>query len=202
MTCIPVVHEVAAGIGVEYFNESGGAGRAFALVTAGPGLTNIITAASGAWLESRELLVIGGQVKAEDLMTGGVRQRGIQEIDGVALMAPVSKASVRIETPWARDRVIDVIRTGRRGRPGPVFLEICLDAQGAPVDAGLLSTGIDGLAPAGITAPERDAGRDAATLVTRLTVAAERPLWLVGGGVSRECAATRTRRAGRHRHSA
>ena len=82
-TCIPVVHEVAAGIAVEYFNEANGTGRAFAMVTAGPGVSNIITAMSGAWLESRELLVIAGQVKSQDLATGGVRQRGIQEIDGV-----------------------------------------------------------------------------------------------------------------------
>src|SRR5665647_1207921 len=71
MTCIPVVHEVAAGIAVEYFNEqasaSGSQERAFALVTAGPGVTNIVTAIAGAYLESRELLVIGGQVKSTDL---------------------------------------------------------------------------------------------------------------------------------------
>ena len=67
MTCVTVVHEVAAGIAVEYFNEqataTGKPQRAFALVTAGPGLTNIVTALAGAFLESRELLVLGGQVK-------------------------------------------------------------------------------------------------------------------------------------------
>ena len=63
MTCIPVVHEVAAGIAAEYFNEMHLGSKAFALVTAGPGLTNIVTAIAGAYLESRELLVIGGQVK-------------------------------------------------------------------------------------------------------------------------------------------
>ena len=65
--CVATVHEVAAGIAAEYFNAVEGEGRAFALVTAGPGLTNIVTALGGAWLESRELLVLGGQVKASDL---------------------------------------------------------------------------------------------------------------------------------------
>ena len=102
-TCIPVVHEVAAGIAVEYFNESNGSGKAFAMVTAGPGVSNIITAMSGAWLESRELLVIAGQVKSEDLATGGVRQRGIQEIDGVGLTKAVSKRAIRIASPIAKD---------------------------------------------------------------------------------------------------
>ena len=95
MTCVPFVHEVAAGIAVESFNESRSydGPRAFAMVTAGPGLTNIITAMAGAWLESRELLVLGGQVKSTDLATLGLRQRGIQEIDGVALAAPVAIVS-------------------------------------------------------------------------------------------------------------
>jgi len=50
MECIAVVHEVSAGIAAEYFNvanrESGK--RAFALVTAGPGITNLVTAIGGA----------------------------------------------------------------------------------------------------------------------------------------------------------
>ena len=91
LDCVPVVHEVAAGIATEYFNETrpDGSGRAFALVTAGPGMTNVGTAMAGAYLESRELLVIGGQVKSTDLRSDGLRQRGIQEIDGVSLARPV-----------------------------------------------------------------------------------------------------------------
>ena len=90
-TCIPVIHEVTAGIAAEFFNESSqeGDGRAFALVTAGPGLTNIVTAMAGAYLESRDLLVVGGQVKSSDLRSGGLRQKGIQEIDGIALVESI-----------------------------------------------------------------------------------------------------------------
>ena len=74
LVCVPVVHEVAAAIATEYHNatvEAGtaapGVGKALALVTAGPGLTNTLTGLAGAWLESRELLLLGGQVKVEDL---------------------------------------------------------------------------------------------------------------------------------------
>jgi acetolactate synthase-1/2/3 large subunit len=89
--CIPVVNEVAAGIAAEYFNESNPNGKkAFALVTAGPGLTNIVTSLAGAYLESRELLVIGGQVKRSDLKSPELRQRGIQEIDGRAIAKPIT----------------------------------------------------------------------------------------------------------------
>jgi acetolactate synthase I/II/III large subunit len=73
LECIPVIHEVAAAIAAEYFNETSEDQKALALVTAGPGLTNAVTGISGAFLESRELLVIGGQVKTTDLSRGEVK---------------------------------------------------------------------------------------------------------------------------------
>jgi len=66
-TCIPTVHEVAAGIAAEYFNQASDSRRAFALVTAGPGLTNIVTAIAGAWLEHRSRGVPGGQATRRQL---------------------------------------------------------------------------------------------------------------------------------------
>ena len=90
LICIPVIHEVAAGIAAEYFNQSSEKGKALALVTAGPGVTNIFTAIAGSYLESRELLVIAGQVKTSDLSRGKLRQRGIQEIDGISITQPIT----------------------------------------------------------------------------------------------------------------
>src|SRR4030081_1375096 len=139
LTCIPVVHEAAAGIAAEYFNEVSTNGRAFALVTAGPGLTNIITAMAGAYLESRELLVIGGQVKVADLARGQVRQRGIQEIDGVSIARPVAATSVLIENVLDRHDFSRLAESGSRGRKAPVFLEIPLDIQGAIADSNKLN---------------------------------------------------------------
>ncbi|MFM8650735.1 MAG: thiamine pyrophosphate-binding protein, partial [Acidimicrobiaceae bacterium] len=133
MVCVPVVHEVSAGIAAEYFNESNlSKGKAFVLVTAGPGLTNLVTALAGAYLESRELLVLGGQVKSSDLANKGLRQRGIQEVDGVAIAKAVAKSVKRIEQPIAKSDFLSLVNSGSTGRKGPVFLEVCLDAQGAP----------------------------------------------------------------------
>ena len=141
-TCVPVVHEVAAGIASEYFNEVRLGGKAFALVTAGPGLTNIITALAGAFLESRELLVIGGQVKVADLARGKVRQRGIQEIDGVAIATPVTVRSKLLASVIDQATFSEFTRSERRGRLGPVFLEIPLDIQAAQVDELSVTTAI------------------------------------------------------------
>lgn len=182
MTCIPVVHEVAAGIAVEYFNEATGGGRAFVLVTAGPGLTNLVTALAGAHLESRELLVIGGQVKSTDLAGPSLRQRGIQEVDGIAIAAPVCVVAERVEKPIDRQHFDSLVEAGRSGRPGPVFIEVCLDAQGAPVEPANL-TGVRAV-PA--PDPALEASAPAAGQIAELMQQAERPVWLLGGGLRRE----------------
>ena len=186
MTCIPVIHEVAAGIAAEYYNAAQGPGRAFALVTAGPGLTNLMTAFAGAWLESRELLVVGGQVKSTDLADGGLRQRGIQEIDGVAMTQSVCKASVRLEAPMPRNEVLELVRLGRTGRPGPVFLEVCLDVQGAPVARQHLETATPPASVPSLSGLDEVAA--AAATIVGVLADAERPVLLLGAGVSREVA--------------
>ena len=188
-TCVPFVHEVAAGIAAEYFNAVEAPGRAFALVTAGPGLTNIVTAIGGAFLESRELLVIGGQVKSTDIATDGLRQRGIQEIDGVAIVRPVCVYAERIERPMSKVAFVAAVERGRQGRKGPVFLEFCLDAQGAPATPAI--AGDDAAPRSSLDDSRPDAHRKVLTRideVARLLRSAHRPILLLGAGVERETA--------------
>lgn len=125
--CVPFTHEVSAVIAAEYFNEVS-LSKAWVLVTAGPGLTNAITGIAGAWLESREVLVVGGQVKTSDLAgESGVRQRGIQEVDGVALTRPITKASIRVNRSTSFELIRNCIVNSGKGRKGPVFIEVPLD---------------------------------------------------------------------------
>ncbi|MGQ0804470.1 MAG: thiamine pyrophosphate-binding protein [Actinomycetota bacterium] len=196
MVCVPFVHEVAAGVAAEYFNEADGDGRAFALVTAGPGLTNIVTAVAGAFLESRELLVLGGQVKSTDLADGGIRQRGIQEVDGASIVAPITVESVRVERPVPRDQLVAHVERARRGRAGPVFVQMCLDAQGAPVDPRELG-GVVAVEPAGAPAAAITEAERAVEPIADLMRSAQRPVWLVGGGVTRATAADLREQLGR-----
>jgi acetolactate synthase I/II/III large subunit len=181
--CIPVVHEVAAGVAAEYFTEVSERGRAFALVTAGPGLTNIVTAIAGAYLESRELLVIGGQVKVADLARGRVRQRGIQEVDGVEIVRPITVRSELLLDVIDRSTLAHLANSTTNGRKGPVFLEIPLDIQGRDVSAESLNIRS---AP---NLPQIGKVQDDAleSLMARLRNA-ERPIILIGGGVERKVA--------------
>jgi acetolactate synthase-1/2/3 large subunit len=178
--CIPVVHEVSAGIATEFFNESSdGTKKAFALVTAGPGVTNIVTAMAGAYLESRELLVVGGQVKSSDLRTPGLRQKGIQEVDGIAIVKSVCVETLQISKPLPRSQITKTILAGSSLRKGPVFIEFCLDAQGAPAINDSTSTA---------ALPEMPSNFDTINQLFKELVSAKRPVLLIGGGVSRKLA--------------
>lgn len=179
--CIPVVNEVAAGIAAEYFNESNSEGdKAFALVTAGPGLTNIVTAIAGAYLESRELLVIGGQVKRSDLKSAQLRQRGIQEIDGQAIVAPITCVSEKILEQLPFSKIQEFLHS--RWKPGPIFFEIPLDIQGQEVD-------VDEHANFQKKAYQSDDSvQGFVDKIAEELISAQRPILLLGGGLSRAVA--------------
>lgn len=182
--CIPFVHEVAAGIAAEYHNEGivQENERAFALVTAGPGLTNLVSAISGSYLESRDLLVVGGQVKSSDLKKEGMRQKGIQEIDGVSLVKTITKKAILIKTPLGKDVIVEAVKLGLQPRKGPVFLEMCLDVQAAPQVSDASHESIDYL-----ESPEPLPSEIEPKLekIASLLSASKRPVLLLGGEISR-----------------
>jgi acetolactate synthase-1/2/3 large subunit len=182
--CIPVVHEVTAVIATEYFNESSSHGKAFSLVTAGPGLTNSITGIAGAWLESRELLVIGGQVKSTDLkINSGVRQNGIQEIDGISLISSIVTDCIQIKKPISKEVLNKFLKTELGLRPGPKFIEFCLDAQGSK--KLMAEEKIKPQLSQSITFSFTQRKK-----LTNLIEKSERPTILIGGGMPRNFRAT------------
>jgi acetolactate synthase-1/2/3 large subunit len=180
--CIPVVHEVTASISTEYFNQTNlNNEKAFALVTAGPGMTNLVTGVGGAWLDSRELLIVGGQAKSSNLSRKLVRQIGHQEIDGQAILDPITKVSKRIESPISAQEIYDLVSQSWLDRPGPVFLEVCLDVTATDVN---LSTDFEvqkNVSTKTLNAQELD-------LLNNLLENSARPLILLGGGVKKSAA--------------
>lgn len=183
MKCIPFVNEVGAAIAAEYFTvaSSEKGEKAFVLVTAGPGFTNTVTAIASAWTESRELLVVGGQVKSSDLATGFLRQRGIQEINGIEIAKPITKAVLQISEPVKKHLILEVLDQSASGRMGPVFIEFTLDAQGAPaID--------EGNSEIRKTFESRVATDKEISLASALVQESSRPLFLLGSGVTRHTA--------------
>lgn len=177
--CVPFVHEVAAGIAAEYFNEANreSTNKAFALVTAGPGLTNIVTAMAGAYLESRELLVVGGQVKSSDLKTPSLRQQGIQEIDGISLVKSITTNTLQISKPLEMEKISNFLNQNSLERKGPKFIEFCLDIQAGPY----LQLAQNKLSAS--SGEENSVELD--SFFSRFSEH-KRPVLLIGGGVSRK----------------
>jgi acetolactate synthase-1/2/3 large subunit len=184
MECIAVVHEVSAGIAAEYFNVANRDSnkRAFAMVTAGPGITNMITAMGGAWLESRELLVVGGQARTDFMTDFDVRQIGHQQIDGRSIVEPISKVSMTIKEPISKKQISDLCSISSSGRKGPVFLEICLDVTAMEVTHEKLDSE-DVISEFSDSFEDLVVAKEESRVLKNLIDSCERPLILVGGGL-------------------
>jgi acetolactate synthase-1/2/3 large subunit len=181
MKCVSFVHEMSATIAAEYFNESSKLEKAWVLLTAGPGLTHAVSGIAGAFLEGRELLVLGGQVKSSDLATGDIRQRGIQEIDGVSIVKTISKTAKRLEKPVDETTFKSLVESQYDGKPGPVFIEVCLDVQGANVELKADRSN----ETKEIRNRRFHDVRTAAATISELIQTSRRPVILIGGGVRR-----------------
>lgn len=175
---VPCHHEQACGIAAEANGRTNSAGFGVALVTTGPGATNVLTPVAGAWIESLPLLIVSGQVKRQDRLNGRpLRQSGVQEVDVVAMVKPVSKYAVTVNEPaQIRFHLKQALWLMRDGRPGPVWLDIPLDVQAALVDPEQLP----GFTPPAASQPSLE---QAIAGLNALLVQAERPLLLAGHGV-------------------
>jgi acetolactate synthase-1/2/3 large subunit len=184
LECIAVVHEVSAGIAAEYFNVANRESnqRAFAMVTAGPGITNMITAMGGAWLESRELLVVGGQARTDFMADFGVRQIGHQQIDGRSIVEHISKVSLTIQEPISKKLISDLCSISSSGRKGPVFIEICLDVTAMKVAPEKLDANVV-ISELGDSFEDLTVTEEDIRVFKNLIDNCERPLILVGGGL-------------------
>ena len=180
-------HEQASAIAAEnYAKATNNIG--VALVTTGPGGTNAVTGVAGAWLDSTPALFISGQVKRPDRMFDhagrhrGMRQLGVQEVDIVAIVTPITKYAVTVVDPQSiRYHLEKAAYLARSGRPGPVWIDIPLDVQAMPIDEHALR-GFEPEAP--VDAGTRDAtlAAQARDVVLRLN-RAERPLLFAGNGI-------------------
>lgn len=177
-------HEQAAAMAAEnYAKASNHLG--VAMVTTGPGGTNAITGLAGAWLDSTPVLFLSGQVKRPDRMFApdgtplGMRQLGVQEVDIVSIVKPLTKYAVTILDPSSiRYHLEKAVYLALHGRPGPVWIDIPLDVQAAPIDEGKLP-GFEAPKPAGSPPELVEKVGETIEALNR----SERPLILIGNGV-------------------
>jgi acetolactate synthase-1/2/3 large subunit len=129
---VSLLHEQAVAIAAEaYANTLGTPGCA--LVTTGPGGTNTVTGVLAAYLDSSPVFFISGQVKTADLKSRfGVRSLGPQEADIISMVSSITKyAAMVVDKDSIRYHLERAWHEMVGGRPGPVWLDIPLDIQGA-----------------------------------------------------------------------
>ncbi len=131
-------HEQAAAVAAEGYARTQ-EGLAVVSVTSGPGGTNALTGVIGQWLDSVPVLYLSGQVKYETTIASvpdnNLRQLGDQEINIIDIVRPVTKYAKMITDPKTIKVELDrAIHIATSGRPGPVWLDIPLNVQGALID--------------------------------------------------------------------
>jgi acetolactate synthase-1/2/3 large subunit len=113
----------AAHMADGYARASGKVGVAMA--TSGPGATNLVTGIATAMMDSSPIVCITGQVHAH--LIGG---DAFQETDVTGITLPITKHNYLVTRA---DEIAEVVREAfyiaRSGRPGPVLIDICKNAQ-------------------------------------------------------------------------
>ena len=135
--CLYQHHEQACAIAAEAYarihNKIGAL-----CVTTGPGGTNAITGVVGGWLDSIPMFVLSGQVRYDTTARWsgvGIRAMGDQEFDIVKSIDCMTKYSEMVIDPLRiRYCVEKALYLSCSGRPGPTWLDIPLDVQGAYVE--------------------------------------------------------------------
>ena len=137
LTCIYNHHEQACAIAAESYARINNQ-MAAVCVTTGPGGTNAITGVLGGWLDSIPMLILSGQVRYDTTVrsTGlNIRSYGDQEFDIVKMVSHITKYAWMVTDPtdirYCLEKALYLAKTGR---PGPVWLDIPLNVQGAYIE--------------------------------------------------------------------
>ena len=185
---ILVRHEQGAGHMAEgYAHATGKPG--VAMVTSGPGATNIVTPLADAYMDSVPMICITGQVG-----TASIGTDAFQEADITGITQSVTKHNYLVTEAADIPRVIrEAFHIATTGRPGPVLVDIPKDIVDPtnprsamewhwPNDAEVVA-GLPGYRPTTVGHPKKI--KDAAALI----LASERPIIYAGGGILKARAA-------------
>ncbi len=186
-------HEQGAGYGAV------GAARAtgeiqVVLVSSGPGATNAVTPLADAYFDSLPVLFLTGQVGTADMrQPGTVRQKGFQETDTAAIMAPIAKAVHVAKNPDDLPEIMtQALKTLTEGRPGPVVVDLPMNVQRGEAKS------IPAAFPADMIAAGNTTGDVTLEEMADAMAAAERPVIIAGAGCRSAPARNALRRLARN----
>jgi len=174
-----VRHEQGAGHMAEgYAMATGRPG--VAMVTSGPGATNIVTPLSNAYMDSTPLVVISGQVP-----TGSIGTDAFQECDITGVTMGITKHNWLVTSAQDIPEVVaSAFHLATTGRPGPVLVDVPKDVSFEEMEWHWPES----LDLPGYRLPGAPARADVEHAVA-LMASARRPVLYVGGGVLKARAA-------------
>ncbi len=186
--CLYQHHEQACAIAAESYARIHNK-LAVVCVTTGPGGTNAITGVVGGWLDSIPMLIISGQVRYDTTARWsgvGIRAMGDQEFDIVKAVGSMTKYSEMVIDPLrVRYCLEKAIYLAQSGRPGPAWLDIPVNVQGAYVDPEELE-GFDAqafeLGEEGQGLPKKISDETAKEILDKIA-GASRPVFNAGNGI-------------------
>ena len=181
-------HEQAAAMAAEAYARLDQK-PACVCVTTGPGGTNAITGVLGAYLDSLPMIVISGQVRFDttaryaEQFTGGrpLRAVGDQEYDITKAVSALTKYAVMIEDPkMIRYHLERAYHLAVTGRPGPVWIDVPVNFQGAKIETDEL-VGYDPVTDDRLLPPPVE--EETVRTVIEKIKNAERPVFYAGYGI-------------------
>jgi acetolactate synthase-1/2/3 large subunit len=192
LTYVCCHHEQACAMAADAYARLGGK-PAILNVTTGPGGINALNGVFGAYTDSLPMVVISGQVRRETIASNfpiGLRQLGDQEVDIVRMVGGITKSAVMVQDPLRiRYEIEKAYHLAVTGRPGPTWVDVPIDIQGAFIDPDILPA-FDPLAALDEAALATETGllsgealRDAAKAVVAELRRAKRPCILPGSGI-------------------
>ena len=181
--CLYNHHEQACAIAAEAYARYSGK-IAPVCVTSGPGGTNTLTGVLCAWDDSIPMFVVSGQIKYITSIKSTMvplRQLGDQEFNIVDCVKYMSKFAQMITNPHDIAYLLEkALFLATHGRPGPVWLDVPLNVQGAIIETESLRH-YDMLEDSREIPPEFT-DKKAYEILDRIRNA-KRPVILVGTGV-------------------
>ena len=172
---ILVRHEQGAGHMAEgYALATGRPG--VAIVTSGPGATNIVTPIGNAHMDSTPIVVITGQVA-----TGSIGTDAFQECDITGITMGITKHNFLVQSAQELPRAVAAaFHLATTGRPGPVLIDVPKDVSQSKMDWWYPST-IEEFDLPGYR-PEVALDEEAVARAAALIGQSRRPVLYVGGG--------------------
>lgn len=105
------------------------------VISSGSSGTNAISGVVRAWVDSTPILVISGQDRIESDSETEVRQLGNKSLNIIDIVKPITKYAVQVTDPNAiRYHLEKAVFLAKTGRPGPVWIDLPIDVQGAILD--------------------------------------------------------------------